>query len=71
MSSGPIFRRILLKLSGEVLGGAQGYGVDPNRAAEIAREIADLHALGVLTAIVMGGAIFFAAWRNPPRKWIV
>lgn len=59
MSPEPIFRRILLKLSGEVLGGAQEYGVDPNRAVEIAREIAGLHQMGVRTAIVMGGGNIF------------
>ena len=60
MSSGPVFQRILLKLSGEVLGGAQeSGGVDPNRAAEIAREIADLRSTEVQTAIVVGGGNIF------------
>ena len=59
MASKPIFKRILLKLSGEALGGNQGYGVDPTRASEIAGEIADVHALGVEMAIVIGGGNIF------------
>ncbi|MBI3895709.1 MAG: UMP kinase [Acidobacteria bacterium] len=59
MVSKPIFKRILLKLSGEALGGAQGYGVDPDRASEIADEIREVHELGVETAIVIGGGNIF------------
>jgi uridylate kinase len=51
----PKFRRILLKLSGEALMGAQGFGVDPSMAARIAGEIAELHALGVEVAATVGG----------------
>ena len=47
MASTAIFKRILLKLSGEALGGNQGFGVDPNRASEIAREIRDVQETGV------------------------
>jgi len=59
MASEPIFKRILLKLSGEVLGGSQGYGVDPARAHGIAEEISDVQGLGVQTAIVIGGGNIF------------
>lgn len=59
MISKPIFKRILLKLSGEALGGAQGDGVDPTRAREIAGEIAEVHETGVEIAIVMGGGNIF------------
>src|SRR5262245_29722791 len=55
----PIFERILLKLSGEALGGAKGFGVDPERASEIAQEIADIHQAGVQVALVMGGGNIF------------
>jgi len=54
-----MFKRILLKLSGEVLGGELGYGVDPQRAREIAQEIADVHCTGVQTGIVIGGGNIF------------
>ena len=59
MASTTIFKRILLKLSGEALGGNQGFGVDPNRASEIAREIRDVHETSVETAIVIGGGNIF------------
>ena len=59
MSAKPIFQRILLKLSGEALGGSQGFGVDPVRAGEIAEEIADVHGTGVELALVIGGGNIF------------
>ncbi len=51
----PAYRRILLKLSGEVLAGAKGYGYDPASAADIAAEIKEVRDLGVQVAIVLGG----------------
>ena len=59
MAATSIFKRILLKLSGEALGGARGYGVDPTRAVEIAREIQDVQEAGVELAIVVGGGNIF------------
>jgi uridylate kinase len=53
------FKRILLKLSGEALAAGQGFGVDSVRVDEIAGELADVHALGVQIAIVVGGGNFF------------
>src|SRR5205814_1846067 len=55
----PIFKRVLLKLSGEALAATQGFGVDPLRIHEIAAELADVHSLGVQIAIVVGGGNFF------------
>jgi uridylate kinase len=55
----PVFKRILLKLSGEALAGDKGFGVDTARIHEIAGEIQDVHALGVEIAIVIGGGNFF------------
>ncbi len=57
--SSPIFKRILLKLSGEALAATQGFGVDPIRIHEVAAELADVHALGIQIAIVVGGGNFF------------
>ena len=54
-----VFKRVLLKLSGEALAAGQGFGVDVHRVHEIAGEIADVHALGVQIAIVVGGGNFF------------
>ena len=53
------YKRVLLKLSGEVLGGAQGYGIDPNVITAIALEIKDVVASGVELALVIGGGNIF------------
>ncbi|MBF2097758.1 MAG: UMP kinase [Gloeomargaritaceae cyanobacterium C42_A2020_066] len=53
------YRRILLKLSGEALMGQQAFGIDPEVVQSIAREIADVAAAGVQTAIVVGGGNIF------------
>jgi len=50
----PIFRRILLKLSGESLMGDLDYGTDPKRLQEVAEEIKRVHDRGVEIAIVLG-----------------
>ncbi len=55
----PVFKRILLKLSGEALAANQGFGVDPVRIHEIAEELADVKTLGIEIAIVVGGGNFF------------
>jgi uridylate kinase len=55
----PVFKRILLKLSGEALAGEKGFGVDTARIHEIAGEVQDVHSLGVEVAIVIGGGNFF------------
>ena len=53
------YRRVLVKLSGEALMGTQSYGIDRAVAGQIAREIADIRALGVELAIVIGGGNIF------------
>src|SRR6187200_1084923 len=58
-SSRPIYKRILLKLSGEALMGEQQFGVDPAVTTRIARDVGDIQALGVQTAIVIGGGNIF------------
>ncbi|MBI4250917.1 MAG: UMP kinase [Candidatus Tectomicrobia bacterium] len=59
MSQRPRFHRILLKLSGEALGGKRSYGIDPVTVAEIAEQIAEVHQLGVDLAVVVGGGNIF------------
>src|SRR5256884_9157729 len=59
MSTTTVFKRILLKLSGEALAATQGFGVDPFRIHEIAAELGEVHSLGVQIAIVVGGGNFF------------
>jgi uridylate kinase len=53
------YRRILLKLSGEALMGERQYGVDPAVCAFIARQVAEIHGLGVEVGIVVGGGNIF------------
>jgi uridylate kinase len=48
------YKRILLKLSGEALGGAAGYGIDVQEAESIARRIKEVHEMGVDVAVVIG-----------------
>jgi uridylate kinase len=55
----PIYRRILLKLSGEALMGEQQFGVDPAVTSRIARDVAEIQSIGVETAIVIGGGNIF------------
>ncbi|MER3429850.1 MAG: UMP kinase [Blastocatellia bacterium] len=55
----PIFKRILVKLSGEALMGTQKYGIDIVMAESVAREIKAVHDLGVEVAIVVGGGNIF------------
>ncbi len=55
----PAYRRIVLKLSGEALAGSQGYGIDPAVLERIAAETAEVAALGVQVAIVIGGGNIF------------
>jgi uridylate kinase len=55
----PHYNRILLKLSGEALMGEQAYGIDPAVATRIAQDVAEIQALGVQTAVVIGGGNIF------------
>lgn len=55
----PVFKRVLLKLSGEALLGEKAFGIDRGFTDYLAREIKQIHALGVqVTAVVGGGNIF-------------
>ena len=53
------FKRILLKLSGESLMGKQGYGIDTERLEDYARQIKEIHDMGVQIGIVIGGGNIF------------
>ena len=55
----PAYRRVLLKLSGEALIGSQASGIDSAVADQLAQEIADVRALGVDVAVVIGGGNIF------------
>jgi uridylate kinase len=49
-----LYKRIVLKLSGEALGGENGFGINVNEAENIARRVQDIYKLGVQVAIVIG-----------------
>jgi uridylate kinase len=53
------YKRVLLKLSGEVFGGDKGIGVDPDVVHDIASQIADVVRGGTQVAIVVGGGNYF------------
>ncbi len=55
----PRYHRILLKLSGEALLGDRSYGVDPAFCTFIAKQLVEVHALGIQVAIVVGGGNIF------------
>ena len=55
----PVYKRILLKLSGEALLGAQEYGIDPLVIKRIAAEILEVVELGVQVGLVIGGGNIF------------
>lgn len=59
MKQKPIYKRIVLKLSGEALQGEQKYGIDPNVASSIASQIREIKDLGVEIAVVIGGGNIF------------
>ena len=63
-----VFKRVLLKLSGEALAAQQGFGVDSTRIHQIAAEIKDVHSLGVEIAIVVGGGNFFRGVAEQARE---
>ncbi len=57
----PIYKRVLLKISGEALAGEQRFGINEDMTRKVAQEIKQIHDLGVEVAIVVGGGNF---WRG-------
>jgi len=53
------YGRVLLKLSGEALMGEQQFGIDPAVTTQVAKEVAEIHSLGVQVAVVIGGGNLF------------
>jgi len=53
--SKPVYGRVLLKLSGEILAGERGFGVDPVKAKALADEVKSVRDLGVEVGVVIGG----------------
>ncbi|MGH9777869.1 MAG: UMP kinase [Candidatus Acidiferrales bacterium] len=59
MAETAVFKRVLLKLSGEAFAGPRGFGIDDDAIAGIAREVRDVHALSVQIGIIVGGGNIF------------
>ena len=57
--SRPVYKRILLKLSGEALAGPQGYGIDPETIKQIALDVGEVFRAGYEIGIVIGGGNIF------------
>ncbi len=57
--SSPVYKRILLKLSGEMLAGGTDFGIQPGAITRFAREVSDVHAVGCEVAMVIGGGNIF------------
>lgn len=59
MSPQPLYKRVLLKASGEALMGSQGFGIDVEVADRVASDIAEARAMGVDVGVVVGGGNIF------------
>ena len=57
--SDPAYQRLVLKLSGEVLAGDKGFGIDPNKANNLAQEIKSIHDMGVSIGLIIGAGNIF------------
>lgn len=68
--SKPIYKRIVLKLSGEALMGNLGYGIDPTVLSNIAQQIKEVKELGVEVSIVIGAGNFFRGVRVAAKSGI-
>jgi len=55
----PVYRRVLLKLSGEIFAGAAGFGIDAGVVTSLAKQVSGVQALGVEIAVVVGGGNIF------------
>ena len=53
------YQRVLLKLSGEVLAGEEGFGIDPAKATQLAGEVKSIHDLGIDIGLVIGAGNIF------------
>ena len=62
----PIYKRVLLKISGEALAGEQRFGINEEMTRKVAKEVKEIHDLGVQVAIVVGGGNF---WRFRTHFW--
>ena len=55
----PLYKRVLLKLSGEILSGENGFGIDPSKALYLANEVKSIHELGINIGLILGAGNIF------------
>ena len=67
VSAKPIYRRILVKLSGEALGGQTGSGICPEAVQNMARQIGEVRELGIEVVVVIGGGNIFRGLAGSER----
>lgn len=65
----PLYRRILLKLSGEALMGSESYGIDKVVLRAIAEQICEVHNLELRLPSSSGAETFFEEYRRHPTAW--
>jgi len=65
--SDPLYRRVLLKLSGEILAGENGFGIDPEKASYLANEIKSVHNLGIDICLILGAGNIFRGMEAASR----
>ena len=63
----PIYSRVLLKLSGEILSGEKGFGIDPGKANYLAKEVKSIHTLGVSIGLIIGAGNIFRGLQASDR----
>lgn len=63
-----MYKRVVLKLSGEALAAGRGFGVDTDRVYEVAKEVAEVRSLDVEVAVVVGGGNFFRGVAEQARE---
>ena len=61
------YKRILLKLSGEILAGKSGFGIDPEKASYLANEIKSIHELGLDIGLILGAGNIFRGMEAASR----
>ena len=61
------YQRVLLKLSGEVLAGGEGFGIDPAKATQLAVEVKSIHDLGIDIGLVIGAGNLFRGMQAATR----
>ena len=63
----PVYKRVLIKLSGEALGGAKGYGIDADILRNMALQIREVQELGIEIVVVVGGGNIFRGLQGSER----